>query len=179
MASCDIANGRIEQCKDSIAGLQAVYFINYQTGSLTLDSDNQITAFPSGLTAYKFELKGANSYTETVNTSRDNGTTFFSQELSLTLKKIEKTMHKQLKLLAAGRPQIVVHTKNGEAFLVGAKEGADLTGGTIVTGVNHGDHFGYTLQFTGMEASPAYLLSGATASDPFAGTSSDPVIIYS
>jgi hypothetical protein len=176
--SCDLAKGRVEQCKDSIAGLQAVYFINYNTGSYTINGDNEITAFPAGLTAYKFELKGNNSYTETLNTSRENGTTFFSQELSLTLKKIDATMTKNVKLLAGGRPQIVVHTKNGEAFLVGYKEGADLTGGTIVTGQAHGDLYGYTLTFTGMESLPALLLDGATAADPFAGTSGDPTIVY-
>jgi hypothetical protein len=46
-----------------------------------------ITAFPTA-SAYYYELKGNSSYTETVNTSRDNGTTFFSQELVLNLKKI-------------------------------------------------------------------------------------------
>lgn len=176
--ACDIANGRVEQCKDSIAGLQAAYFINYQTGSLTLNANNEITAFPAGLTAYKFELKGNNSYTETVNTSRENGTTFFTQELALTLKKIDATMTKNVKLLAAGRPQIVVHTKNGDAFLVGAKEGADLTGGTIVTGQAHGDLYGYTLTFQGMESYPAYLLSGSTEQNPFANTSNDPTVVY-
>ena len=27
--ACDITNGRIEECKDSVSGLKAVYFINY------------------------------------------------------------------------------------------------------------------------------------------------------
>ena len=27
--ACDISNGRIEQCKDSVSGLKAIYIINY------------------------------------------------------------------------------------------------------------------------------------------------------
>ena len=27
--SCDIANGRLEPCKDSVGGINAVYFVNY------------------------------------------------------------------------------------------------------------------------------------------------------
>jgi hypothetical protein len=179
MANCDIANGRVEQCKDSIAGLQAVYFINYQTGSFTIDASNRITDFPAGLTAYKYELKGNNSYTETVNTSRENGTTFFTQELALTLKKLDSTMTKNVKLLASGRTQIVVHTRSGEAFLVGKNEGADMTGGTIVTGQAHGDLSGYTLTFQGMEVAPANFLSGSTVANPFFATANDPSIVYS
>jgi hypothetical protein len=27
--SCDLANGRLEVCKDAVGGIDAVYFINY------------------------------------------------------------------------------------------------------------------------------------------------------
>jgi hypothetical protein len=50
------------------------------------------------------------------------------------LKKLTNEMTTQLKLLAYGRPQIVVWTMNGDALLVGEKEGADMTAGTIQTG---------------------------------------------
>ena len=36
--SCDITNGRIEQCKDSVSGLKAIYFANFDD----LDSDNVV-----------------------------------------------------------------------------------------------------------------------------------------
>jgi len=176
--ACDISLGRNEPCKDSIAGLQAVYFINYNTGSFTVNANDVITAFPSGTTAYKYELKGTNGYTETVNTSRDNGTTFFSQELSLQLKKLEATMTKEFKLLAYGRPKIVVWTRQGDALLVGKEYGADMTGGTITTGTAYGDLYGYTAVFTGQEPLPANFLSGSTSSNPFAGVSNPPTVVY-
>ena len=174
---CNITLGRNEPCKDSIAGLHGAYFINYTTGSFALNANDEVTSFPSSSTAYYYELKGANGYTETVNTSRDNGTTFFSQVLSLQLKKLEATATKELKLLAYGRPKIIVADRNGNAFLVGKNEGADMTGGTITTGVAYGDLSGYTMQFTGNESLPANFLTGSTLANPFAGVGNAPTVV--
>ena len=176
--ACNITAGRNEVCKDSIGGLQGVYFINFTTGSFTKNGSGEVTALPSGSTVYYYELKGNSSYTETINSSRDNGTTFFSQELTLNLKKLTNEMTTQLKLLAYGRPQIVVWTQNGDALLVGEKEGADLTAGTIQTGGALGDLYGYSSTFTGQEKLPAAFLSGSTTSNAFAGLSSQPTIVY-
>jgi len=176
--ACNISLGRNEPCKDSIGGLQGVYFINFSTGSYTLNATDVVTAFPSGSTAYYYQLKGVNSYTETVNTSRDNGTTFFSQELSLQLKKLSAEQTKEFKLLAYGRPQIVAHTRNGEALLIGRLEGADMTAGTTQTGQAYGDLFGYTAVFTGQEPLPANFISGSTVSNPFASVSNAPTVVY-
>lgn len=177
--ACNITAGRNEVCKDSIGGLQGVYFLNYTTGSATKNGSGEITALPSGSTVYYYELKGNSSYTETVNTSRDNGTTFFQQELTLNLKKLTNEMTTQLKLLAFGRPQIVVWTQNGDALYVGEREGADMTAGSIQTGGALGDLYGYSgLVFTGQEQLPAAFLSGSTTTNPFAGLSSQPTIVY-
>ena len=39
------------------------------------------------LTAFKYELKGNSSFEQAITSSRENGTTFFEQTLTLTLKK--------------------------------------------------------------------------------------------
>ena len=177
--ACNLTQGRQEVCKESIGGLAGVYFINYTTGSFTKNGSGQVTALPSGSTVYYYELKGNSSYTETVNSSRDNGTTFFSQELVLNLKKLTNEMTTQLKLMAYGRPQIIVWTMNGDALLVGEREGADVTAGTIQTGAALGDLYGYSVTFTGQEQLPAAFLSGSTVTNPFAGLSAQPTIVYS
>lgn len=177
--ACNLTLGRQEPCKDSIAGLAGAYFINYSTGSFVVASGNDsVTSFPSSSTAYYYELKGANSYLETVNTSRDNGTTFFNQELSLTLKKLDAASTKQFKLLAYGRPQIVVADRNGNALLVGKDQGADMTGGTITIGAAYGDLSGYTAVFTGQEPLPANFITGSTQANPFAGVGQPPTVVY-
>ena len=176
--ACNITAGRNEVCKDSIGGLAGVYFLNYTTGSFTKNGNGQVTALPSGSTVYYYELKGNSAYTETVNTSRDNGTTFFSQELLLNLKKLTNEMTTQMKLLAYGRPQIVVWTMNGDALLVGEREGADMTAGTLQTGAALGDLYGYSMTFTGQEQLPAAFLSGSTTTNAFAGLTTQPTVVY-
>lgn len=176
--SCNLSAGRNEVCKDSIGGLAGVYFLNYTTGSFTKNGSGEVTAFPSGSTVYYYQLKGTSAYTETVNTSRENGTTFFNQELVLNLKKLTNEMTTQLKLMAYGRPQIVVHTMNGDALLVGEQEGADVTAGTIQTGAAMGDLYGYSITFTGQEKLPAAFISGSTITNPFAALGSNPTIVY-
>lgn len=180
--ACNLTNGRTIPCSEQVGGIQAAYFINFNTASFNLDTDGmEIKSWPSGTIAYKFELKAANnSYTETVQKSADNGTLFFEQALTINLKKIDAQMTKNLKLLAAGRPKVLIHSRNGEAFLIGAKEGAELTAGSIQTGAAFGDAYGYSgLVFTGMEASPAFMVSGSTADSVFGDTTNRPTVIYS
>jgi hypothetical protein len=179
--ACNLTKGRQEVCKDSVGGLAGVYFLNFTTGSFTKNANGEITAFPSGSTVYYYELKGTSAYTETVNTSRENGTTFFSQELVLNLKKLTNEMTTQLKLMAYGRPQIVVWTMNGDALLVGEVEGADVTAGTIQTGGSMGDLYGYSVTFTGEEKLPAAFVSGSTTTNPFAALTGNglPTVVYS
>jgi hypothetical protein len=176
--ACNLSAGRQEVCKESIGGLQGVYFVNYTTGSFTKNGSGELTAVPSGSTLYFYSLKGTSAYTETVNTSRENGTTFFSQELTLNLKKLTNEMTTQLKLMAYGRPQIIVWTNNGDALLVGEKLGADLTAGTIQTGAALGDLYGYSATFTGMEQLPAVFLSGSSTTNALAGLTANYTVVY-
>lgn len=177
--ACNLTAGRQEVCKESVGGIQAVYFLNY-TGSLAAiaaDSDALVTSLPAGLTVYEYDLKGNSSYTETVNSSRDNGTTFFSQELTLNLKKLTNEMTTQLKLMAWGRPIIFIHTMNGDTLIAGAREGCDVTGGTIQTGGALGDLYGYSIVFQGQEQYPAPFVSGSTFGNPFGAVSNPPTIV--
>lgn len=178
MSTCNLSAGRQEVCKDSVGGLQGVYFINFESGSFTKNGDGEVTDL-SGTTVYYYELKGTSAYTETVNSSRENGTTFFSQETTLNLKKLTNEMTTQLKLLAYGRPQIIVWTNSGDALLVGEEHGSDLTAGTIQTGGALGDLYGYSITMTAEEKLPAAFLSGSTTTDPFANLSGQPTIVYS
>ena len=176
--SCDIANGRLEACKDGVSGLDAVYIINYGTynpdsaalgGDVTYSAtpglEDVITEIANVPTVYKYELKGANSFEQTITTSRDNGTTFFEQVLTIQLKKQDAATHKTIKLLAYGRPNIIVRTRDNNFFIAGLQRGCDVTAGTVSSGTALGDFNGYSLTFTGMENVPANFLDCSSEAD--------------
>ena len=89
-------------------------------------------------------------------------------------------MSAQLKLMAYGRPKVIVWTNNGDAFVAGIKLGCDVTAGTIQTGAALGDLYGYSVTLTGMEQLPAPFLSGSTTADAFAAVAlNGSTIVYS
>jgi hypothetical protein len=114
--ACDLSLGRLETCKDSVGGLKAVYFVNYgEMGAITYDGTNTdvIDEIQLSADAYKYELKGASTFTQNINSSRENGTTFFEQVLELTFKGLSVKDNKELKLMAYGRPHVIVEDNNG------------------------------------------------------------------
>lgn len=169
--SCDISLGRIEQCKDSLGGLVAVYFINYQNLEPILYGSGNETdtifriADDNVIDAYKYELKGTSTFEQTVTSSRENGSTFVEQKLTLNLKKLTIADHKQLRLLAYGRPIIVVQDRNNNWFISGLTKGMDLVTSNITTGAAMGDLSGYSLEFQGMELKPANFMSYTNIGD--------------
>ena len=168
--ACDISLGRNEVCKDSVGGLKAVYFVNYgDMGAITYDVTNTdvIDAVAGTPDAYKYELKGASTFTQNINSSREAGTTFFEQVLELTFKKLTVKDHKELKLMSYGRPNVIVEDNNGNFFLAGLEHGMDVTGGTVVTGGAMGDLSGYTITLTGQEKVPANFLGDTLANVGF------------
>ncbi len=174
--SCDISHGRIEPCKDAVGGLKNLYILNYglyDETDITYDTTAGYEDVITGITLtpiapattayiYKFELKGTNSFEQTITSSRENGTTFFEQVLTVMLKKQDAITHKQIKLLSYGRPNIIVENNNGQYFIAGLLRGMDVTAGTISNGTALGDMNGYSLTFTGQEATPANFLDAAT-----------------
>ena len=161
--ACDITTARAEPCKDSVGGINAVWIVNYgDITGITYDSTDVdvIDAVLGSPMAYRYEVRGSSTYSESIQSSRENGTTAFEQVLELSLKKLSKEDHKTIKLLSFGRPNIIIEDNNGNLLLSGAEHGADVTGGTIVTGGAMGDMSGYTLSFTGLEKIPANFIDG-------------------
>lgn len=159
--ACDLTTGRSVPCKDVVGGIKAVYFANYgDLGAVTYDVTNTdaIDSFAGTPTAYEYDVKGNSSFEQTITSSRENGTTFFEQTLNLTFTKLDKATNKELKLMAYGRPHVFVEDYNGNVFVMGLEHGAEVTGGTVVTGAAMGDLSGYTLTLTAQEKVPANFL---------------------
>ena len=173
--ACTLTLGRKEPCKDVVGGLKNVYFVDYGgLGTVTL-TDDEITNLTgttiggsaNSLTAYKYELKGNSSFEQAITSSRENGTTFFDQTLTLTLKKLSKESNKELKLLAYGRPHVAVEDYNGNVFMMGLVHGAEVNGGTISTGAAMADLSGYTLTLNAQETLPANFMDSDTSDVDF------------
>ncbi len=165
--ACDLTLGRKEPCKDVVGGIKNVYFVDFGDFTLTFDSTDTdvVESVGSSVASFKYEVKGNSSLEQTVNSSRENGTTFYEQTLNLTLHKLTKEDNKELKLLAYGRPHVVVEDYNKNLMIMGLEHGADVSGGTIVTGAAMGDLSGYTLTLTGMEKMPANFIEKTAASE--------------
>lgn len=163
--ACAITNGRSLPCKSAVGGLKNIYFGPYSdvTAALT-DSSGTITLDDSE-SFYKYEIKGNSSLETAINSSRENGTTFYESTLNVTFTFLDVATQEQIKLLAHGRPQIVVEDYNGNGFLVGKDHGAEVTGGTIVTGAAMGDLSGFTLTLTAQETAPPFFVATLPSDD--------------
>jgi hypothetical protein len=167
--SCLILNGRSEVCYDSIGGIDAIYFVNrgtytYPTG-VTTDASDMVTAVTGVSQLFKYELKGVNLFDQTQTPSSDNGTNFVSQVLTIQLKKQDPTMHKNFKLMAYGRPSVVVKNRNGQFFFMGIEYGATMTAGSIVNGTQMADLNGYNITLTANERIAANFIDCTTEAE--------------
>ena len=169
--ACLLANGRGLECREAVGGVRKVYFANNGSmGTFTIDSDGQLTVVGTAASVYEYALNPQGSeYVETVTVSEENGTVFYEQVLTLSLPNLSKDALKYLKVLSQGRFQVFVEDNNvneanglGQCYLVGAYNGATVTGGTVSVGKALGDMSGYTLTITGREQRAALFVEPAT-----------------
>lgn len=176
--ACDISTGRVEACKESVGGLRNLFIANfdstlYSTATLTLD---EMTALAAAVTTYKFELRGDNNtFEETNENSRDNGTSFWTQTGAFSLKKQDLATQTALTLLSYGRPHIIVEDYNGNFRMAGFENGCEVTVNTS-TGGAMGDLSGYNITFEGKERTPSTFIDPAIMGD-VAGFVIDPTVI--
>jgi hypothetical protein len=162
MACENLSLGRLKPCKDTVGGIKNIYFVDYGdfTGIDYNATDTDVIDTLAGtFSAYKYEVHFSSSFTQNIQSSMENGTTAFEQVLEVTLPRLTKEDHKELKLISFGHPHVIVEDQNGNFFVSGLLNGMSVTGGTIVTGLNMGDLSGYTLSLSGMEKVPANFLN--------------------
>ena len=162
--ACDITRGRLIDCKDTIGGLKAIYICkayNHNIEQVAVISDTEMNPANFDIWSaqvgaktivFKYPLvPSLSSLTVTVNSDNANGTTFFTQALSVTLQKIDHDMTNELRLMAYSRSQIFVQDANDNVFLLGLVNGCHVSGGTVITGTAKGDLNGYTIEWSAEE----------------------------
>lgn len=161
--ACSLTTGRKVPCKSAFGGIKTVYMADFPV-SATVDADQTISAFAASPDWYQFDLKGTSSLETTITSSRDNGTTFYTQTLNMTLTYLDNLTKNELQLIAVARPVVVVEDYYGNQFLCGYENGMEVTGGTIVTGAAAGDLSGFTLVMEGMEETAPYFIDTGVVS---------------
>jgi len=163
--ACNITAGRLEGCKDSVGGLNAIYFIQFGAAEGFTAVDETITATgAASTTAFKYDLRGTSTFDQSLTSSRENGSTFAEQTLTVSLKKQDATTHKEVKLLAYSRPHVIIEDNNGDHWIMGEEFGSEMSA-TTSTGAAMGDKSGYELSFVATEKGFAKKYVGTFATD--------------
>ena len=161
---CDITIVRLEPCSNAQGGLSQVLFINFEAApysGFTFTADEITDGGSISANCFQYDLVGtANTFEESNEGGRETGSIFWLQTGTIVLKKQDKTTTKELKLLAVGRPKILVLEQNGDYRLSGAEFGCDVKVDTT-TGGAMGDLNGYNITWTANERSPASYVSGS------------------
>ena len=103
-----LTSGRSLGDKTKVGGLKAVYFADFGTLGATTISSGEITAVAGTPDFFKYDIKGSSSLETTINSSRENGTTFYTTTLNLTLPILDKATQEEIKILATARPHVAV-----------------------------------------------------------------------
>ena len=172
--ACNVTAGRVLPCKAGFGGIKAAYFFDLDAlGALTY-TDGVITTIAGTPTVYEYDVKNTSSLETAINSSRETGTTFYEQTLSLTLTYLDAPTQEQIKLIAWGRPSVAVEDYYGNMFIAGLENGMEMTGGTIGTGTQPGDLSGFTMTLVGQEVDPATFITSALVTGATQGTKIDP-----
>jgi hypothetical protein len=172
--ACNVTAGRVLPCKAGFGGIKAAYFFDLDAlGALTY-TDGVITTIAGTPTVYEYDVKNTSSLETAINSSRETGTTFYEQTLSLTLTYLDAPTQEQIKLIAWGRPSVAVEDYYGNMFIAGLDNGMEMTGGTIGTGTQPGDLSGFTMTLVGQEVDPATFITPALVTGATQGTKIDP-----
>jgi hypothetical protein len=181
--ACELTTGRQLDCRDTVGGVKAVYFvqhadagINGQNGGAGIEpasgtiTDIDLSGSGTGQELFKYELvRGTASFTETITGSTENGTVFFDQSVNIKLHKLSVTDRNEIKLLSQNRLIIFVElnqiNSSGKRVIIalGVENGLQLNTGTNVSGAALGDMAGSDLTFSGQESYPASIVADYTS----------------
>lgn len=151
--ACILTTGRIVPCRNKAGGLKTVYFADFGTLGTIAESAGLITSLGTPV-FFQYDLRGTSSLDTTVTSSSENGTTFYTQTLTLQLQYYDRATSEEIKLLAVSRPHIVVVDNDNNFLMVGQVNGCTLNTGNFSVGANMGDFNGFSLTFEALETAP-------------------------
>ena len=162
--ACALTQGFVLDCKESLGGVKSVRFVEFDNvasiayaagvATLTMDAGKKFWLYS--------QVRETSSLTETITANVQNGTIFYQQEVVVVLNKLAAATRNEILLLAKNRLLAIVEDMNGNFWLLGAKNGLDITSGNSATGTASGDRNGYSLTFQAMEADSMWSVAAGT-----------------
>jgi hypothetical protein len=163
--SCALTTGYALGCRDSVGGIKTIYVQGWNaTGTVNTNGSGTVTGF-TGFSSgfYEYDLtKATSSLTETLNASIENGSIYYTPEVTFTINKLQVAVRNELRLLARNRLLVIVQDNNNRYWVLGAANGLEATAGTAGSGTAFGDRSGYEMTLTGMEPDPMLLIVSTT-----------------
>jgi len=154
-------------CASNVGGIVRAYLVAGTITGITYNSQSAITGVTGTGNIWTYDVqKQTSSLTETFNSSLENGTLFYQQDLVLNFHKMDVQKRNQVRLMAQNRGlKAFVEDNNGTIFYLGGIDGQALAGGYLsagsgVTGTAFGDANQYSVTLSFFSPDPASILSG-------------------
>jgi len=154
-------------CASNVGGIVKAYLVAGEVTGITYDAQSAITGVTGNVDIFTYDVqKQTSSLTETFNSSLENGTLFYQQDLLLNFHKIDQDKRNQVRLMAQNRGlKAFVEDNNGTIFYLGGIDGQALAGGFLsagsgVTGTAFGDSNQYSVTLTFYSNDPMSTLDG-------------------
>ncbi len=166
--ACQIINGYEIDCRDAVGGIKELYIAEYANVASYTETSGVCSAITmvSGKKFYTFQMEKENAeLIETQTGSVENGTNFWQQDLTFTMKKLSAAKRNSVKVLSQVRLVVVAKLHDDSLWIVGRHNGLDMVGtNTAKSGKAMGDMNGYEIALMGKEQNPMYSYSGTVAS---------------
>jgi len=165
MATCNTLTPYALACRDNTGGIVGIWVMAYDTGLVMTGatSSDTITGFTgSTSSAWQFQQDTeVGSFTQTIETSRENGVVSFNQACEITLPKLNATLRNTVKTLVQGAWRVIILDQLGQYWLMGYRNGVRVDTGNADLGKAFLDLNGVRVTFTNKESEPAYLVTAA------------------
>jgi len=156
--SCILTAAIASDCRDNVGGVSRVWAIEVDSVGGYTETAGEIADFATLLGGDMFSwgfAKNSAGFSESFQSTLENGTTAYQHMLELSFWKWETTKRNEIKIAATTPLFFVVKDNNEQYWALGLTRGLDMQSGSEATsGKLLGDKNGYTLQFMGEEPQP-------------------------
>jgi hypothetical protein len=156
----------LKSCDNNVGGLTSFYIAPSEFVSASTVTAGEVTAITmSGASTFvEFQFnKNSASYTEEAAIDLTNGSTYYTETVTLTIPRRDVDKRNAIALIAAGQRdlKIIVKDGNGIYWFVGYANSANLTALAEGSGAAKADGSKYTLTFVAEEPELMYTVDSA------------------